>query len=206
MQYCEYNLQNYINFKRNAPLSIKEIKTVLTQLNNTFKIMYKEKLIHRDLKPNNILISLNNLDNNSIKLSDYGATRELCNSMTLTGTPLIMAPEVLEDGKDLSKSDLWSLGILIYYMYFREYPYNGKNDVLLLKDINSGKKLQIIENEELNDLMMKLLKINTNERLSWEEYFNHKFFKSDDKDKIRSFDFNCKQHSQNLKYYCKNFK
>ena len=153
MEYCEYNLQNYINFKRNSPLSIDEIKKVLTQLNNTFKIMFKEKLIHRDLKPNNILISLNNLDNNSIKLSDYSATKELSNSMILNGTPLNMAPEILEDGKDLSKSDLWSLGILIYYMYFKEYPYNGKNDILLVKDITSGKKIKSIPNEDLNDLM-----------------------------------------------------
>ena len=61
MEYCEYNLFDYMNVKKNASLSIEEIKKVLTQLNNTFKIMYKDKLIHRDLKPNNILISLNNL-------------------------------------------------------------------------------------------------------------------------------------------------
>ena len=135
MEYCEYNLFDYMNVKKNASLSIEEIKKVLTQLNNTFKIMNKDKLIHRDLKPNNILISLNNLDNNTIKLSDYGTTRELSNTTTFTGTPLILAPEVLEEGKDLSKSDLWSLGILIYYMYFKEYPYNGKNENGLLKDI-----------------------------------------------------------------------
>ena len=75
MEYCEYNLQNYLNLKRNTPLSINEIKIVLTQLNNTFKIMYKEKLIHRNIKPNNILISIDNLDNNIIKLCDYGTKK-----------------------------------------------------------------------------------------------------------------------------------
>ena len=39
MEYCEYNLENYLNVKRNAPLSIDEIKKVLLDLNNTFKIM-----------------------------------------------------------------------------------------------------------------------------------------------------------------------
>ena len=76
MEYCEYNLLSYLNIKRNTPLSINEIKKVLTDLNNTFKIMLKENLIHRDLKPNNILISLDKLDNNSIKLSDYGLTKK----------------------------------------------------------------------------------------------------------------------------------
>ena len=61
--------------------------------------MLKDKLIHRDIKPNNILISLDKLDKNSIKLSDYGLTKELSTSMTISDTLLIMAPEVLEDEK-----------------------------------------------------------------------------------------------------------
>ena len=43
MEYCEYNLQSYMSLKRNTPLSINEIKKVLTQLNNTFKLILKEK-------------------------------------------------------------------------------------------------------------------------------------------------------------------
>ncbi len=46
-----------------------------------------------------------------------------------------MAPEVIKNEKDLSKSDLWSLGVLIYYIYFREYPYNG------IKYIKNFKKI-----------------------------------------------------------------
>ena len=206
MEYCEYNLQSYLNLKRNTSLSINEIKKVLTQLNNTFKLMLKDNLIHRNLKPNNILISLDKLDNNIIKLSDYGSSKELKNTMSFAGTPLIMAPEVIKDEKDLTKSDLWSLGIVIYYMYFKEYPYNGKNEYTLLSDINSGKKLKSIDNQELNDLMKNLLKINPNERLSWEEYFSHKFFKEENNDNIPFFNFKCQKHSQNLYSYCQNCK
>jgi serine/threonine-protein kinase ULK/ATG1 len=206
MDYCEYNLQTYLNQKRNDSLSIKEIKQILIQLNNTLKLMLKENIIHRDLKPNNILISLEKLDKNIIKLSDYGSSKEINNTMSIAGTPLIMSPEVLNGEEDLSKTDLWSLGIIIYYMYFKEYPYNGKNEVLLLKDINSGKQLKIIDNQELNDLMKNLLKINPNERLSWEEYFNHKFFKEENNDNIPFFNFKCQKHSQNLYSYCQNCK
>ena len=152
MEYCEYNLQSYLTKKRNTPLSIKEIKKVLSDLNKTLKIILKENLIHRDIKPNNILISLDQLDNNSIKLSDYCFTEELNNYMSISGIPLIMAPEVMNDEEDLSKSDLWSLGILIYYMYFKEYPYNGNNEITLLNDINFEKKLKTIPNDYLNDL------------------------------------------------------
>ena len=61
-------------------------------------------------------------------------------------------------------------------MLNKEYPYNGQTEMLLFKDINSGKKLKKCDNEELNDLINKMLKINVNERISWEEYFNHSFF------------------------------
>ena len=56
MEYCEYNLEEYINQKRQTPLSINEVREVLNQLNNTFKLMQRKKIIHRDLKPSNILI------------------------------------------------------------------------------------------------------------------------------------------------------
>ena len=87
--------------------------------------MQKEKIIHRDLKLSNILIYLDKLDKNIIKLSDYGSSKVISTKlMSSAGTPLTMAPEVLKDEKELinSKSDIWSLGILIYYMLFKEYP------------------------------------------------------------------------------------
>ncbi len=190
MEYCEYNLEDYLNIKRNAPLSIDEIKKVLLDLNNTFKIMIQYKLIHRDIKPNNILISLDKLDNNSIKLSDYGFTKEISNSMSFSGTTLTMAPEIIKDEEDKSKSDLWSLGIIIYYMYFKEYPYNGKNEYQIIKQINSNKILKHSGEKELDDLINRMLKINDNERITWDNYFNHNFFKNDFQNKELIKEFN----------------
>ncbi len=88
-----------------------------------------------------------------------------------------MAPEVLEFGEISPKNDIWSLGILIYYLIFKEYPYNGKGEVQILKDIKSNKKLKKINDDDLNDLLNKMLKVNLNERISWDDYFNHCFFK-----------------------------
>ena len=182
MEFCEYNLEDYIK-RREDPITINEIKEILNQLNNSFKIMIKENIIHRDLKPKNILISFNKLDKCLIKLSDYGSSKFLnqsnTNSIGKSGTLLTMAPEVLKDEKELinSKSDIWSLGIIIYYLLFKEYPFNGNGEYKILQDINSNKKLKKCNNEELNDLLNKMLKININERISWNDYFNHPFFK-----------------------------
>ena len=99
--------------------------------------------------------------------------------MSIKGTPITMAPEVLKGQNDLicDKSDIWSLGIIIYYMLFKEYPYNGKTEVNIYNQIISNKQLKEINNKELNDLIKKMLIININERISWEKYFEHPFFK-----------------------------
>ena len=55
MDLCIYNLEDYIKSREND-ITIKEIKEVLNQLNNVFKIMNDKKIIHRDLKPSNIYI------------------------------------------------------------------------------------------------------------------------------------------------------
>ena len=209
MDYCEYNLETFLKQKREKPFSINEVKEVLNQLNNTFKLMIKEKIIHRDLKPSNILISLDKLDKNIIKLFDYGSSKIMTNqSMTFAGTPLTMAPEVLRDEKEIinSKSDIWSLGILIYYMLFKEYPYNGTNEYQILKEIESNKQLKLSDDQKLNDLLGKMLKVNVNERISWEDYFNHPFFEQEILNNYPIFDFSCKLHNQNIIYYCKNCK
>jgi len=208
MELCEYNLDNYIK-KREDLISINEIRELLIQINNTFKIMLNKNIIHGDLKLNNILISFNKLDKCLIKLS-------LCDSNTFIQQPnsnsksniikniLPISPEIIKNEKDLSKSDIWSLGIIIYYMLFKEYPYKGKTEYELLKDINSGKVLKLSDNEKLNDLLFKMLKVNINERISWEEYFNHPFFNN--QINLPSFDIICKNHSKELKAYCSNCK
>ena len=203
MELCEYNLENYIK-KREDLISINEIREILIQLNNTFKIMLKEKIIHGDLKLNNILISFNKLDKCLIKLSFYDSNQFIkqsnLKSIIINENILTISPEVLKGEEDLSKSDIWSLGIIIYYMLFKEYPYKGKGEIELLKDINSGKVLKLSDNEKLNDLLNKMLKINKNERISWEEYFNHPFFIN--QINLPSFDIICKNHSKELIAYC----
>ena len=178
MELCICNLEECIQMRENG-FSINEIKEVLIQINNTLKLMKAQKIILKYLKPSNILISLNKIDKYLFKLSNFDI-------MSNIGNHLSMAPEILDKDKfgkeDLSKSDLWSIGIIIYYLYFKQYPYNGKDGTELCKDIYSNKQLNEINNEKLNDLMNKLLKINVKERISWNEYFNHFFFTNGEKD------------------------
>ena len=211
MDLCIINLEEYLKMRENK-LSINEIKEILNQLNNTFKLLLKENIIHRDLKPSNILLSLDTINKTTFKLSDYGISKILNNSFTDTtnGTPLTKSPEALKGDFISNKSDIWSLGIIIYYMYFKEYPYNGNSEYKIIKDIESNKKLKIFEDKKLNDLVSKMLIVNEKERISWDDYFNHSFFQNNNlninENKFSQFNFLCSKHLKNCNLYCSNCK
>ena len=81
----------------------------------------------------------------------------------------------------MKKSDIWSLGVIIYYLLFQKYPYEANSEFALFRDIDYEKNLDLdqIENNNLKDLINKILKSKLEERLSWDEYFNHPFFKEE---------------------------
>jgi len=104
---------------------------------------------------------------------------------TYAGTAIIMAPEILKnegENKEYDeKCDLWSIGVIIYELYFKRPPFNGNNETSILNLIrNQGEKL--LKNTgcyQLDDLIEKLLIENPKKRISWDEYFNHSFFKDE---------------------------
>ena len=214
MELCLFSLDNYLKLREN-PLSIDEIRKILIDLNKCFKEMNEKKIFHSDLKPSNILLSVNKkrIDEICFKLSDFGLSKLIDGSkignLSISGTPNTMAPEVLKGNNKLIslKSDIWSLGIIIYKLLFNEYPYIG-NEYNILKQIESKKKLNIIHDKDLNNLVSQMLEINVNKRISWEKYFEHPFFTDNvssnklDLLNFPSFINECKNHSKNIIGYC----
>ena len=124
MELCDTNLQSLLS-GRGKGFNAEEIRDILKQLNNTFKIMKDNKIIHRDIKLENILIK--NVGNKKVfKLTDYGIRKQL-SSLSKKGNTLgigslfAMAPEVLNEEDYNYKCDLWSLGVIIYQLFFKEY-------------------------------------------------------------------------------------
>ena len=193
MELCDNNLtQLFEKTKKDEGLNIDEIYNILTQLNNSFKIMNENKIGHRDLKLENILIKYENKNNKNkyiVKLTDYGISKQLMNKTHFTtkiGTLQYEAPEILEDIKNYNeKCDLWSLGVIIYRLCFKKFPYNGETEIAILNSLKNGQKLlKKTDNKELNDLILKLLVINPKERMNWNEYFNHSFLKNRNNNQI----------------------
>jgi len=173
MELCDYDLVNFFVNKKEG-FNSKEIHELLTQLNNTFIIMYENNNIcHRDLSLDNILIKYEN-DKIIYKLSDYGVSKELVTLKkkfsTKAGKIDFMAPEVSEKKGYDGKCDLWSLGIIIYILIKKSNPSQE-----ILEKIS---KIELANKPQLDDLIRNLLVINPDNRMSWDEYFIHPFFKN----------------------------
>ncbi|KAG3240610.1 hypothetical protein PI124_g14504 [Phytophthora idaei] len=99
--------------------------------------LWQHNLIHRDLKPQNLLL-VEDSATSALKIADFGFARQLAaTSMaeTLCGSPLYMAPEILKFQKYDAKADLWSVGTILFEMVAGRPPYGGANHVQLLANI-----------------------------------------------------------------------
>ncbi len=95
--------------------------------------MNELKIIHGNITLSNILLSIDKINKISIKLSDYGLNKSLkynLNSQSYLFPKYTNSPEILQGNVINEKSDIWSLGTIIYFMLFNEYPFNGENEVI----------------------------------------------------------------------------
>ena len=181
MELCDTDLLIHLN-KSPAPFTVEEVREVFSQLNNVFKIMQKHNIIHRDLKLGNILIKYTDETKKKFipKLSDYGFSKDLNNNKytaTHLGTPATMAPEIMMNLPYNEKSDLWSVGAMMYQLHFKGIPYPGFSEQQILKKIQNNYQRKQPTDPDFKDLLNKIFVLDPKKRISWEEYFNHPFWK-----------------------------
>jgi serine/threonine protein kinase len=179
IDYCDgEDLNKYI--KKNGRISEKQTKMFMTQIASGLYYLHSLNLIHRDLKPHNILLS----KNGNIKIADFGFVKdytEISMFDTLCGSPIYMAPEILQHKKYDAKVDLWSIGIILYEMLCAEPPFMASNHIQLLKIIETTKfKFQknIIISTDCINIIESLLVVNPKERISFDDFFDHPFFEN----------------------------
>ena len=186
MELLDSDLLAFLN-KRKKGFTVDEVRDTFIQLNNVFKIMNRHNIVHRDLKLGNILIKyLDDAKTKFIpKLSDYGFSKDLNNSVTGThlGTPATMAPEIIMDLPYNENSDLWSIGIMMYQLHYKEIPYFGVNEKEILKQIKYNKPRKQPDDPQFRDLLNRLIVMDPKKRISWNDYFNHPFFMNNSQSK-----------------------
>ncbi|KAI1427312.1 kinase-like domain-containing protein [Xylaria sp. FL1777] len=122
-------------------------------------------ILHRDLKPENVFLG----ENNSVKLGDFGLSKMIQShdfASTYVGTPFYMSPEICAAERYTLKSDIWSLGCVIYELCAREPPFNAKTHFQLVQKIKEGKvaTLPRIYSAELMSVIRDCLKVNPDAR------------------------------------------
>ena len=185
MEFCNMNLKDYlIKNKRVKGLKIDKIKEIFTQLNKIFIYMDNNKLYHGDINPHHILIT--EKDGKIIpKLIDFFNFNLLVKDYTLYTAPEIINNEEGNIKFDI-KSDLWSIGLILYELYFNTLPFKSiKELVNMSKNNNKLNILKVDKEKDFNDLIQKLLKINKDERISFNDYIKHNFWSSQAKQTVK---------------------
>lgn len=126
MEYLEGNtVSDYV--KKYGAFAPETASKMMVNILDAFQYAHQHGIIHRDVKPSNILLD----DKLNPKIMDFGIAKLLTdNSLTRTGTqmgtPTYMSPEQVRDVKDIDKrSDIYSLGVTLYFMLTGSAPYNS---------------------------------------------------------------------------------
>ncbi|XP_018484633.2 serine/threonine-protein kinase ATG1b isoform X2 [Raphanus sativus] len=181
LEYCKGgDLSMFI--QRHGKIPDATAKHFMQQLAAGLQVLRDNNIIHRDLKPQNLLLSTDDNDA-ALKIADFGFARSLQPrglAETLCGSPLYMAPEIMQLQKYDAKADLWSVGAILFQLVTGRTPFTGNSQVQLFQNIMRSTELHFpVDCRDLSsdckDLCQKLLRRNPVERLTFEEFFHHPF-------------------------------
>ena len=197
------SLNKYVQIHRKA-FSEEIVQYLMKQIVSAIYYLHMNKIVHRDLKLDNILLNFQNENDKAnlnmlkaeIKLIDFGfATRlrtvngNLAN--TILGTPSNMEPHMLRDMENQrpslkgynEKVDIWSLGTLCYEMLVGRMAFAGHSMEELYKKVKAGNyKLPLWLSKEAVSFINGMLQYDSNKRLSAFELLNHDFLKKNVKE------------------------
>ena len=202
------NLSYKIEQRINTQILFDEkiLSEVFGQIASAIKYCHDLGICHRDLKPENIcFLNMGDMENNTVKIIDFGLGKMQDIGMklkTLVGTLLYMPPEVLKNNYS-EKCDIWSMGVILYFLIAGVPPFFGADDFQIKMKINSM-KYDKLEGEkwnstskEVKDLISHML-VKEEERYSAKDVLNHVWIKKED-----IFPKDSKQMFKQLKIYQK---
>ncbi len=160
-------LKQYMEKK--GTLNWKETLHFAMQIAKALEHAHGRGIVHRDIKPHNVMV----LKNGSVKVTDFGIARLMSQSNTLTkealGSVHYISPEQAKGGRVDNRSDLYSLGVVMYEMMTGQAPYDGDSPVAVaIKHINGGAEMPSVLNPNipggLEQIIMKCMQTDPGKR------------------------------------------
>eukprot|EP01135_Chromosphaera_perkinsii_P008696 Nk52_evm29s1444 gene=Nk52_evmTU29s1444 len=178
-EFASGELFHVLEDDRKLPENI--VCSIARQLVCALEYLHSNRILHRDMKPQNILIA----KGRSIKLCDFGFAREMSlDTLVLTsikGTPLYMAPELVKEQPYDHTADLWSLGCILYELYVGKPPFYTTSIFQLVNlIIKNSVKYPDGMSPDFQDFLKGLLTKDPRKRLSWPELSSHPFIQLPD--------------------------
>ena len=160
-------LKQYMEKK--GTLNWKETLHFAMQIAKALEHAHSQGIVHRDIKPHNVMV----LKNGSAKVTDFGIARLMSQSNTLTkealGSVHYISPEQAKGGRVDNRSDLYSLGVVMYEMMTGRAPYDGDSPVAVaIQHINGGATMPSVLNPNipggLEQIIMKCMATDPSQR------------------------------------------
>ena len=169
--------------------SERQLAVLFYQVFSGLWYLHDNKILHRDIKLENIMISKIEKDNETgedlfwAKIIDFGTAKifeKNKKEKDVVGSSYYIAPEVLKQNYN-EKCDTWSVGVILYMMLVGRAPFDGKDDEEIICKINSGeynnKEPKLLKHSpEVRDLVSKLLQKDISRRYSAREALSHPWF------------------------------
>ena len=188
------NLEKYMNIYK-KPFSEKIVQHLMRQIVSAVNYLHGLKIVHRDLKLENILVNYNSIEDKKnvnllkaeIKIVDFGFATHISNASllkTAIGSPFNMDPRILKKFNCHAKcpqsydekADIWSLGTLCYQMLIGDYAFTAKSVQELSSKIEEGNfKVPIYLARETISFLINMLQYNPAKRMSASELSKHPF-------------------------------
>lgn len=137
-----------------------EVLNIFTQIGLALKHAHDRKILHRDLKPSNVFM----MKGGMVKLGDFGVAGVIEHTKsykdTFLGTPLYMCPEMLKQERYDTKSDIWSLGVVLYELCALRLPFEGGNISEIVKAVvvqEGYKEIPSDYSDDIKKLIKKML-------------------------------------------------
>ena len=196
-----YLIQEHIQGKefmeyltKNGKLSEIEACKFYHQMISALEYIHQCGIAHRDFKPENILLTNNNL----LKIIDFGLGNFYKNNQLLKtscGSPCYCPPEMIkEESYNGALSDIWSSGIILYLMLCGNLPFYHEQNDIMFKKILSGKfDLPKHLSNNAKDILKKILEVDPKKRMKFEEIKSHPWFNIIDKNYLMHKGINVNQ-------------